>query len=132
VHECRVDLSAAVRVLLITGIVLLAVSALTGFLQAREEAGSHAHTLWRVAHAGGTAGAVQLIALGAALVPLGTSLPGPALWAIVVGVAAGTWCFFVGPLLRALGAERAARRVNLLGALIAGPAYLALPLLLLR
>jgi len=45
-------------------------------------------------------------------------------------VALATWAFFVGPLLRVLGADRGARLVNLAGALVALPSYLALPLLL--
>lgn len=122
----------AERILIVAGLLLLAISALTGFMQARETSGSEGHTFWRVAHAGGTAGGVQLIALGAVVARLSSSIPGNLLLAIVIGVAVGSWAFFIGPLLRALGAARVAKRVNLLGALIAGPSYLALPLLLLR
>lgn len=120
------------RLTLVAGILLLAIAALTGFMQAREEPGSHGHALWRVAHAGGTAGGVQLIAFAAVVQRLGSSVPDHAVSLIIFGIAAGTWAFFIGPLLRALGMARAARRVNLVGACLAGPAYLALPLVLLR
>ncbi len=132
VHKHAVHLLTAERILIVAGVLLLAVSALTGFMQAREVSGTPGHTLWRVAHAGGTAGAVQLIALGAAIDRLFSSMPDALVFAVLVGISAGTWLFFVGPLLRALGAERLANRVNLVGACIAGPAYLALPLLMLR
>jgi len=121
----------AERILIVAGILLLAVSALIGFIQAREQSGSAQHTLWRVAHAGGTAGGVQLIALGAVIDRLRSALPPGATSAIILGLTIGTWAFFVGPLLRALGAEWHAKRVNIVGALFAGPAYLSLPLLLL-
>lgn len=120
------------RVLVVAGVLLLAIAALTGFMQAREESGSPGHTLWRVAHAGGTAGGVQLIALSAIVQHLSSSVSDRLVALILLGIAAGTWAFFVGPLLRALGAERVARRVNLLGACVAAPAYLALPVVLLR
>lgn len=126
------DILPAERALIVTGVLLLAISALTGFVQARQKPGSDAHSLWRVAHAGGTAGAVQLIALSAVVEHLKSALSDGFVFAIVLGVAGGTWAFFVGPLLRALGADRVARRVNLFGACLAGPAYLALPLVLLR
>lgn len=132
VHECRVHLETAERVLIVAGVLLLAIAALTGFMQARAASGSRAHTLWRVAHAGGTAGGVQLIALGAVVDQLHASIPDGVTAIILLGITIGTWAFFVGPLLRAVGAERAANRVNLVGACIAGPSYLALPLLLLR
>jgi hypothetical protein len=125
-------LPSAERLLMVAGILLLAIAALTGFMQARQEPGTHGHTLWRVAHAGGTAGGVQLIALAAVVERLGSSNSDPLTSIVMVGIAAGTWAFFVGPLLRALGAERTARRINLIGACVAGPSYLALPLLVLR
>lgn len=120
------------RWLILAGVLLLSVAALTGFLQARHAAGSPPHVLWRVAHAGGTAGAVQLIALGAALPHLRPVVSDSLVSVILAAVATGTWAFFLGPLLRASGAERASRWVNLAGAAVAGPAYLALPLLVLR
>lgn len=131
-RECCVHLETAERVLVVAGVLLLAISALTGFMQARAAAGSRAHALWRVAHAGGTAGAVQLIALSAVVERLHTSMSEGVVSILLLGVTLGTWAFFIGPLLRAVGAEQAANRVNLLGACIAGPSYLALPLLLLR
>jgi uncharacterized membrane protein YqhA len=119
------------RWLITAGVTLLAIAALTGFLQARHAAGSPSHVLWRVAHSGGTAGAVQLIALGAALQHLRPAITDSLASVILSAVTLGTWAFFIGPLLRASGAERASRVVNLAGACIAGPAYLALPLLVL-
>jgi hypothetical protein len=115
---------------MVAGVLLLAIAALTGFMQAREEPGTHSHTLWRVAHSGGTAGAVQLIALGAVVQRLHSSISDAVVSTIMLGIIAGTWAFFLGPLLRALGAERTARRINLIGACVAGPSYLALPLVL--
>jgi hypothetical protein len=120
------------RLLTVAGVTLLAIAALTGFMQAREDPSSRAHGLWRVVHSGGTAGGVQLIALGAIAARLSSAVPAHVAQAVLLGVTTATWAFFFGPLLRALGAERLAARVNLVGALIAGPSYLALPLLLLR
>lgn len=131
-HQCRVHLETVERVLIVAGVVLLAISALTGFMLARAAQGSRAHALWRVAHNGGTAGGVQLIALGAIVERLSASVSEGVASLVLLGVTAGTWAFFIGPLLRAVGAERAADRINLLGALVAAPSYLALPLLLLR
>jgi hypothetical protein len=113
------------------GLLLLAPAALTGFMQARQTAGSTEHTLWRVAHSGGTAGAVQLLALGAVLDRLRPALGEHWLLLIAVGVSAATWTFFIGPLLRATGRLKPSRIVNGCGAIVAAPAYCALPLLLL-
>ena len=110
------------------GIVLLALAALLGFQQARAAPGSDAHGRWRVAHNGGTAGGVQLIALATAWPWLDGARFSPVL---ALGLALSTWAFFVGPTLRALGSERMARRINLVGAAIAVPSYLALPCALL-
>ena len=116
------------RLLASAGIVLLSIAALVGFQQARVAAGSDAHVRWRVAHAGGTAGGVQLIALAAGW----QWLEGARFSAVLaLGLALSTWAFFVGPTLRALGSERMARRINLMGAAIAVPSYLALPCALL-
>jgi len=115
-------------VLLVAGILLLTPAALAGFLQARAKNPATV-ARWRVVHAGGTAGAVQLLALAA----VWSRFPGGALASAVgIGIAASTWAFFLGPLARALGKDRLASAVNLTGALVAGPAYLGLPLLLLR
>jgi hypothetical protein len=113
--------------LLVAGILLLTPSALAGFLQARAKEPATA-ARWRVVHAGGTAGAVQLLALAAVW---SRFPPGGLALAVAVGIAASTWAFFVGPLARAVGKPRLASAVNLAGALVAGPAYLGLPLLLL-
>jgi hypothetical protein len=114
--------------LLAAGILLLTPAALAGFLQARAK-DADAAARWRVVHAGGTAGAVQLLALAA----VWSHFPAVA-WtsAVAIGIAVSTWAFFVGPLARALGKARLASAVNLAGALVALPAYLGLPLLLLR
>jgi hypothetical protein len=97
-------------------------------MQARSAPGSEAHARWRVAHAGGTAGGVQLIALAGAWHWLAHAHSSSLL---AFGVTAASWAFFIGPTLRALGAEVVARRVNALGAAIALPSYLALPYALL-
>src|SRR6476469_9371329 len=115
-------------ILLSTGLVLLGLAALTGFLQARTPRDSDAFHRWRVVHAGGTGGGVQLLALSA----IWNRLPQSsfASW-VVLGVACATWIFFLGPLANALERPQLAKRLNWLGALIAAPAYLALPLLLI-
>jgi hypothetical protein len=115
--------------LLAWGVLLLAISALLGFVQHRYRAEPEAFARWRVVHAGGTAGAVQLMALSASWqhLALGSS------WGAVLayGLIASTWAFFLGPLARAMGFPRVAGRINTVGAVIAVPAYLALPLPLL-
>ena len=80
-------------------------------------------------HAGGTAGAVQLLALGAVWERLtGSSRVADVLaWTLVLV----TWAFFLGPLARALGRPRLARGFNTVGGTLAVPGYLALPLVLL-
>ena len=117
------------RALLISGLLLLSISALLGFVQERYRNWPDAFARWRVVHAGGTAGAVQLLALSAiwpALAPSGWRFP-----AVAVGVIFATWAFFLGPLARALGLARLATATNIVGALAALPAYAALPFLLL-
>ena len=57
----------ATNLLLINGILLLARAALLGFAQEHHRDRPDAFSAWRVVHAGGTAGAVQLLALGASL-----------------------------------------------------------------
>jgi hypothetical protein len=118
-------------VLLATGVVLLSVSALLGFAQARAHPGSVSEARWRVVHVGGATGAVQLIALSAVWNQLSASSPWLLTAACALGVAVSSWAFFLGPLLHALGDETWYRRVNLLGAVLAVPGYLMLPLLLL-
>lgn len=117
------------HLLIVAGMLLLAPPALLGFMQARQVPGSPEHTLWRVAHSGGTAGGVQLLALGAVLDRLQPTVGESLVMLIVVGLVFATWAFFIGPSLRALGHARAARVINLVGALVAAPAYCALPLL---
>lgn len=112
--------------LLDAGVLLLSVAALIGFMQARTTPGTDAYHHWRVVHNGGTAGAVQLIALAAVW-----SRVGNAGQLIALGVCVSTWAFFVGPLLRALGREPMGRKVNLFGALVATPSYIGLPWLVI-
>lgn len=119
----------APRLLLMAGIVLLASAALLGFVQEHYREEPERFSAWRVVHAGGTAGAVQLLALGAVWERLtGSSGVADALaWSLVTV----TWAFFLGPLARALGRPRLARGFNIVGATLAVPGYLALPLVLL-
>lgn len=112
------------RLLLISGTVLLSSAALLGFVKHHHRRNAAVSATWRVVHAGGTAGAVQLLALSAvweALVGHG-KLAG----CLAAGVAISTWAFFVGPLSKALGYETASKMVNRIGAAIAVPSYLGL------
>lgn len=115
--------------LLVSGVVLLAVAALLGFVQYRYRDQPEPFAHWRVVHNGGTAGAVQLLALSVIWQHLGLSAP----WGSVLAGAliASTWAFFLGPLARATGFPRTASAINGVGGLVALPAYLALPLPLL-
>ncbi len=117
------------RLLLISGVLLLAAAALMGFLQYRHRDEAEAFARWRVVHNGGTAGGVQLLALAAVWDRLGFS--GNLGAALAAGLVVATWAFFLGPLARALGSDRTAGIINALGALVAAPAYLGLPLALL-
>ena len=112
------------------GVVLLSISALCGFVQYRYRERPEAFAHWRVVHAGGTAGAVQLIALYAIWGHLGIN----GTWATCLsnGLIIATWAFFLGPLARAVGQPRTARIVNSVGAVVAVPAYLLLPVSLFR
>ncbi len=114
------------RVLLVSGVVLLSISALLGFVQERHRDAPEQFARWRVVHAGGAAGAVQLIALAAVwhqfnatgwkeLIPLGLVLT--------------SWAFFLGPLARALDRPRVSRWINITGAIVALPTYVVLPAL---
>jgi hypothetical protein len=117
------------RVLLIAGVVLLSIAALLGFVQERYRDRPHAFAAWRVVHAGGTAGAVQLLVLAA----LWQRLAGSGLMSIVMActLSSTTWAFFLGPLAHATGRPRLGRVVNIAGAALAIPGYGALPFVLL-
>src|SRR5687768_14934 len=117
------------RVLLLSGMFLLSFSALMGFVQHRHRERPEQPAHWRAVRAGGTAGAVQLIALSA----LGDHFATKGGWVafLVAGVVLATWAFFLGPLARALGRPRTASVINGVGAVVALPSYLALPMLVL-
>lgn len=119
----------ATQLLIAFGLVLLAVAALLGFVQERHRDRPEQFAGWRVVHAGGTAGAVQLLAL-AAIWPR-ISDQGMASGLLAAAMISVTYAFFFGPLATVLGQPRLARAVNIVGAVVAVPAYLALPLALL-
>lgn len=116
-----------VRLLLVSGILLLAVSALLGFVQEQHRHSPEKFAQWRVVHAGGAAGAVQLLALAAVWAQLGRHS-----WNDVVawGLILSAWAFFLGPLSRAINQPLVARWINTVGAIVALPTYLSLPTLL--
>jgi len=109
------------------GVSLLAVSALLGFVQHRYRHQTDEFALWRVVHSGGTAGAVQLLALAAVWQRFGARGATPLL---ATGLIVSTLAFFLGPLAKALHWPRVARWLLGVGALVAAPTYLALPTLL--
>ena len=113
--------------LLFSGVVLLSISALLGFVQERHRDSPEAFARWRVVHAGGAAGAVQLIALAAVWNQLSTTG-----WKdlIAVGLVLTSWAFFLGPLSRAMEQPRVSRWINVAGAVMALPTYVLLPALL--
>lgn len=115
--------------LLQSGVVLLSISALLGFVQERHRHSPEAFARWRVVHAGGAAGAVQLIALAAVW-----SQFAPTGWKAVlpIGLVLTAWAFFLGPLARAMEWPRVARWINTAGAIVALPTYILLPVLLAR
>jgi hypothetical protein len=115
------------RLLLVSGILLLAVSALLGFVQEQHRNSPEKFAQWRVVHAGGSAGAVQLLALAAVWDRFGHHS-----WHAVLawGLIAASWAFFLGPLSRAINQPLMARWINTLGAIVALPTYLLLPTLL--
>lgn len=115
--------------LLIAGVWLLATSALVGFIQHRYRRWPEAFSSWRVVHVGGTAGAVQLLALSF----VWTRLTRHETLAAVLasGLIFATLAFFIGPLATALGRARLAKVINRAGAVVAAPCYLTLPLILL-
>ena len=114
------------RVLLVAGIVLLSTSALLGFVQERHRDSPEAFAHWRVVHAGGAGGAVQLLALAAVWHQFGASgWKGMIAWGVILA----SWAFFLGPLARAMGMPAASRAINIAGAIVAAPSYLLLPVL---
>ena len=115
------------RLLLVGGIALLAVSALLGFVQHRYRARPEAFARWRVVHAGGTAGAVQLLGLAAVWGHFGR---GPGFTLLAGGLIVSTIAFFLGPLAGALNLRRTAAAILTAGAVVALPSYLALPIVL--
>ena len=118
---------AAAQLLLLSGVVLLSISALLGFVQERHRHTPELFARWRVVHAGGAAGAVQLIALAAVWHQFNA-----AGWKelLAVGLVITSWAFFLGPLARAMDLPRASRWINMVGALFAVPTYVLLPALL--
>jgi hypothetical protein len=116
------------RALIVSGILLLTLAALLGFVQERHRASPEKFAAWRVVHAGGVAGAVQLLALAAVwnAITSGHDWTAVLAWALITVA----WAFFIGPLARALGRPRLASRVNSAGAVVALPAYVALPVIL--
>jgi hypothetical protein len=116
------------RALIVSGVLLLTVSALLGFVQERHRHSPDAFAAWRVVHAGGAAGAVQLLALAAIweASTAGHDWTTVLAWALIIAA----WAFFIGPLARALGHRRLASWVNGAGAVVALPAYVALPAIL--
>jgi hypothetical protein len=117
------------RILLICGLTLLAISALLGFVQHRYRGRPDLFARWRVVHNGGTAGAVQLLALGAVWGRLGRG-PGGGGILLATGIALATIAFFLGPLAQALSWRRTAAVILTAGAVVAFPSYAALPILL--
>ena len=115
------------RVLLLSGVTLLSISALMGFVQERHRESPEAFARWRVVHAGGAAGAVQLIALAAVWSQL-TATGWRAM--LPLGLVFASWAFFLGPLARAMELPRVSRWLNVAGAIVALPTYVLLPALL--
>jgi hypothetical protein len=112
--------------LLFSGVVLLSVTALLGFVQERHRHSPERFAQWRVVHAGGAAGAVQLIALAAVWAEFHASG-----WQelLALGLVWSSWAFFLGPLARAMVRPRLSRWINTAGAIVAVPTYLTLPAL---
>ena len=114
--------------LVLSAVPLLAISALLGFVQERHRHSPEKFAQWRVVHAGGSAGAVQLLALAAVWEHFAQSGLATALaWGLVFA----SWAFFLGPLSRAIDQPVVARGINLVGAVVALPTYLLLPTLLM-
>src|SRR5437867_1482171 len=89
------------RALFVFGTWLLAIAALLGFVQKRHRDVPEEFARWRVVHAGGTAGAVQLLALSAIWPRLSGSHP----WTTVLawGLILVAWAFLLGPTAQAVG-----------------------------
>jgi hypothetical protein len=121
---CKAAAMVSARLLLVSGTLLLGAAALLGFMQHRHRENAAASAAWRVVHAGGTGGAVQLLALSAVWEALAGH--GYLAGCLAVGVAVSTWAFFVGPLSKALGYETTSTVINRIGAAVAVPSYLGL------
>jgi len=117
------------RALLCFGTALLSAAALCGFVQYRHRERAELFSKWRVVHAGGTAGGVQLLALAYVFERLG--MAGTPAQLLATGLISATWAFFLGPLADALGRSRIAAHINHVGGAVALPSYAGLPLLLL-
>ena len=87
------------RLLFVSGVTLLAVSALLGFVQHAQRRRPDSFARWRVVHAGGTAGALQLLVLAAVWQRF---TQGPPLNVLATGLVVATLAFFLGPLAPAL------------------------------
>ena len=116
----------AAQLLLLSGVVLLSISALLGFVQERHRDSPDQFARWRVVHAGGAAGAVQLIALAAVWHQFNATG-----WQelLALGLVITSWAFFLGPLARAMDQPRVSRWINIAGAIVAVPTYVILPAL---
>ena len=77
--------------------------------------------------AGGTAGAVQLLALAAVWGHFGR---GSGLTLLAAGLIVATFAFFLGPLAQALKLRRTATAILTTGGVVALPSYVALPIVL--
>ena len=76
---------------------------------------------WRVVHNGGTAGGVQLLALGAVWSKLAFA---SVLSMLAAGaLVAGTWLMFVDPLMTALAQPRLGKWAGYCGAFVSVPGY---------
>jgi hypothetical protein len=113
------------RILFTAGVTLLSAAALVGFKQYHERERPESFARWRVVHAGGTSGAVQLLALAAAFGHF--RVHGALASSVGAGVLVATVLFFFGPLAQALRFSRTGSWLNVVGALFAVPAYLGLP-----
>lgn len=117
-------LQASASLFISSGALLLAVAALLGFQLHRSSSMPAATARWRVVHSGGTAGGVQLIALGAVWSKLALA---SATSVLATGaLVAGTWLMFVGPLMTALARPRLGKWIAYCGAFISVPGYLLL------
>ena len=116
------------RLLLVSGTLLLAVAALLGFIQHHHRSQPDAFAQWRVVHAGGAAGGLQLLVLAAVWEHFAR---GPAITLLAAALVAATYAFFLGPLAQALHRPRIAGAILAVGGVVALPTYVALPIALL-